>query len=56
MMQYSLDHVFQTLDNLDPRAYIGRALAGAGYYVQYASSVRVGFQDRIHGTPVAGNM
>ncbi|BDB44015.1 MULTISPECIES: hypothetical protein [Mycobacterium] len=56
MMQYSVDQVFGTLDNLDPRAFIGLALASTGYYVQYVSSVRKGFRDRIHGTPVACNM
>jgi hypothetical protein len=56
MMQYSVDQVFATLDSLDPRAYVGLALAGAGYYVQYVSNVRIGFRDRIHATPIACNM
>lgn len=56
MMQYSVDQVFRTLDDLDPRAYAGLALASAGYYVQYVSNVRTGFRDRIHATPVACNM
>jgi hypothetical protein len=56
MMQYSVDQVFQTLDDLDPRAYLGLVLASAGYYVQYVSNVRIGFRDGIHATPVACNM
>lgn len=56
MMQYSVDHVFRTLDGLDPRAYLGLALASAGYYVQYVSNVRIGFRDKIHATPIACNM
>lgn len=56
MMQYSVDQVFRTLDDLDPRAYIGLILASAGYYVQYVSNVRTGYRDRIHATPVACNM
>jgi hypothetical protein len=56
MMQYSVDHVFATLDNLDPRAYIGLVLASAGYYVQYVANIRTGFRDRIHATPIGCNM
>jgi hypothetical protein len=56
MMQYSVEQVFQTLDDFDPRAYIGLILASAGYYVQYVSNVRIGFRHRIHATPVACNM
>jgi hypothetical protein len=56
MMQYSVEQVFQTLDSLDPRAYIGLVLGSAGYYVQYVANVRKGFRDRIHATPVGCNM
>lgn len=55
-MTYSPAELFATLDDLDPRAFLGLAIASIGYYIQYVANVRVGFRDRSHATPVLCNM
>lgn len=56
MIGYEAADVFATLDDVDPRAYIGLGIASLGYYIQYVSNVRTGFRERKHATPVGCNM